>query len=97
VSKSYRKNYWGMQPRRCEIWVEKTALSVRSKALPTNLGVTVRVARGFLSTTKAYALAELINASAKPMTVFYLGDHDPSGRFIEIDLRDRIAAYGTLQ
>jgi hypothetical protein len=28
------------------------------------------------------------------MTFFYLGDHDPSGRFIEIDLCDQIAAYG---
>ena len=28
------------------------------------------------------------------MTVFYLGDHDPSGRQIETDLGERIRGYG---
>lgn len=94
VSRGYRKDYWAMQPQRCEVWVEKDSIIGSIQDITDELGVTVRVGRGFLSTTKAYDLAALINAGAKPMTVFYLGDHDPSGRFIEIDLHDRIAAYG---
>ena len=83
-----------MQPERCEIWVEKDSIIGSIEELTDDLGLTVRVGRGFLSTTKAHDLAGLISASTKPMTVFYLGDHDPSGRFIETDLHDRIAAYG---
>ena len=30
----------------------------------------------------------------KPTFIYYLGDHDPSGRAIELDLSDRISRYG---
>jgi hypothetical protein len=94
IKNSYRKDYWGTQPRHCEIWVEKDAIIGSIEDLTNELGVTVRVGRGFLSTTKAHAIAEHFTRIDKPIRVFYLGDHDPSGRNIEADLEARIENYG---
>jgi hypothetical protein len=94
VSRSYRKDYWDMQPERCEVWVEKDAVIGSIEDTTDSFGVTIRVGRGFLSTTKAHDVAQVIESSTKPMTVFYLGDHDPSGCCIEPDLHRRIAKYG---
>ena len=90
----YRKDYWQLQPNRVEIWCEKDSIIGSIEELTRTLGVRVRVARGFLSTTKAHDLADAIMKSQKPMTVFYLGDHDPSGRNIERDMGERIRSYG---
>ncbi|MGA3316624.1 MAG: hypothetical protein ABSC64_09325 [Candidatus Korobacteraceae bacterium] len=94
ISAGYRKDYWAMQPWKVEIWCEKDSIIGSIEDLTNELGVTVRVGRGFLSTTKAHELAEFIKDSDKLMSVFYLGDHDPSGRNIESDLYDRIHKYG---
>jgi len=95
VKCSYRKNYWATQPNHCEVWVEKDAIIGSIQSVTDELGVTVRVGRGFLSTTKAHEIAERFKSISKPITVFYLGDHDPSGRIIEADLAARIEKYGS--
>ena len=56
VSKSYRKDYWEMQPQRCEIWVEKDSIIGSIEDTTDQFGVTMGVGRGILSTTKAYDL-----------------------------------------
>lgn len=89
-----QRAYWQLQPQRVEVWCEKDSVIGSIEDLTVKLGITVRVARGFLSTTKAFDLARAIGGSEKPMTVFYLGDHDPSGRQIETDLAKRIHNYG---
>src|SRR5882672_2253647 len=94
VSKSYRKDFWQLQPQRVEVWCEKDSVIGSIEELTNKLGVIVRVSRGYLSTTKAHDLAEVIRGSEKPMTLFYLGDHDPSGRQIEVDIDERIRGYG---
>jgi hypothetical protein len=94
VRRGYRKDYWQLQPQRVEVWCEKDSVIGSIEDLTIKLGVTVRVARGFLSTTKAFDLARVIGGSEKPMTLFYLGDHDPSGRQIETDIAERLRDYG---
>jgi hypothetical protein len=37
-----------------------------------------------------HEIAEHFDAIRKPIYVFYLGDHDPSGREVEIDLEERV-------
>jgi len=94
VKRSYRKDYWSNQPEYVEAWVEKDAIIGSIEDVTDDLGITVRVGRGFLSTTKAHEIAEHFKSIDKPITVFYLGDHDPSGRDIERDLYKRIRTYG---
>jgi hypothetical protein len=83
VKHSYHKDYWDMQPRYCEIWAEKDAIVGSIEDLTRDLGVTLRVGRGFLSATRVNDIARHFAFIEKPKTVFYLGDHDPSGQEIE--------------
>ena len=93
VKKSYRKDYWHDQPEHVEIWVEKDAVIGSIADLADELGVTVRVGRGFFSTTRAHDIAAALYRIKKPTTIFYLGDHDPSGRAIEDQAWTRIQTY----
>jgi len=96
VKRAYRKDYWAAQPNYCEVWTEKDAIIGSIEDVTNELGVTVRVGRGFLSTTKAHEIAARFDEIEKPITVFYLGDHDPSGRMIESDLAERVRGYGAV-
>lgn len=90
----YRKNYWTTQPEHIEIWVEKDAIIGSIQDVCDELGVTIRVGRGYWSTTAAHEIAEIFAGITKPITVFYCGDHDPSGQNIQSELYDRILNYG---
>jgi hypothetical protein len=94
MKRGYRKDYWSSQLEYIELWVEKDAIIGSIQDVTDDLGITIRVGRGFLSTTKAHEIAEHFEAIEKEITVFYLGDHDPSGRAIESDLYKRILSYG---
>jgi len=86
----YRKDYWNTQPAHVEIWVEKDAVVGSIEQLTDTLGVRVRPGKGFQSTTKAHEIAELFSKIRKPIFVYYLGDHDPSGRNAEEELAIRV-------
>jgi hypothetical protein len=91
----YRKDYWQHQPFHCETWCEKDAVIGSIQPVTDDLGVTVRVGRGFNSATRVHEIAGLFAAIRKPIRVFYLGDHDPSGRCIEVELYRRALRYGS--
>jgi hypothetical protein len=95
VARSYHKDYWRSQPYYCEVWVEKDAIVGCIEETTDELGVKVRVGRGFQSTTRAHEIAEYFDSldDLKQIQIYYLGDHDPSGRMIEDDLRRRIENY----
>jgi hypothetical protein len=90
----YRKNFWETQPEHIEIWVEKDAIIGSIEDVCKDLGVTIRVGRGYWSTTAAHNIAEYFATVDKPITAFYLGDHDPSGVDISRDLEERVRYYG---
>jgi hypothetical protein len=94
IQRSYRKDYWATQPKHVELWSEKDSVIGSIEALTDELGITVRVGRGFLSTTRIHEIAQRFYRLKKPITVFYVGDHDPSGREIETNARERIKQYG---
>lgn len=91
----YRKDYWQAQPFHCETWCEKDAVVGSIQPVTDDLGVTVRVGRGFNSATRVHEIARLFAAIKKPIRVFYLGDHDPSGRCIEVELFTRATRHGS--
>ena len=95
IKRSYRKDYWATQANYVELWTEKDSIIGCIESVTSELGVTVRVGRGFLSTTKSHQIAQRFAQIDKPITVFYLGDHDPSGRDIESDVRKRVQHYGS--
>jgi hypothetical protein len=92
VKKSYRKDYWATQPNHVEVWTEKDAIIGCIQPLTDKLGITVRVGRGFSSTTKKHEISRTFQKITKNIFVLYLGDHDPSGVAIEDNLRCTIDA-----
>jgi len=97
VRNSYRKDYWEMQPEHCEVWIEKDAAIGSISDLCDELGVTVRPFKGFNSTTKVHEAAEWLSGITKPITIFYCGDHDASGRCIDTEGPGRVMHYGSGQ
>jgi hypothetical protein len=93
VRRGYHKDLWVTQPEHIELWVEKDAIIGSIENVCSSLGVTIRVGRGYWSTTAVHDIAEHLDSIEKPITAFYLGDHDPSGRDIPRDLEKRIREY----
>jgi hypothetical protein len=55
--------------------------------------VTLRPVRGFGSETFLYNIAEEWKQIKKPIRVYYLGDHDPSGFSIEENIKKRLIEF----
>jgi hypothetical protein len=93
VAKAYRKDLWERQSDYVEVFVEKDAMSGIIAPITHEYDVTITPIRGFISETTVWETAEEWKQIDKPITVYYLGDHDPSGLRIESDLRNRLAGF----
>jgi hypothetical protein len=89
VKTAYRRNNWQDQPNYCEVWGEKATVLGSMRPITQELGVMLRACRGFGSTGMEGAVGNLFEGIQKPITVFYLGDHDPSGIDIQRDIHRR--------
>ncbi len=90
----YRRNYWINQPRHVEVWSEKDALSGIIHPICDEFGVTYVASRGFPSLTIRYQSAMDFRRIGKPVTIFYFGDHDASGRKISDNLQEELRQHG---
>lgn len=91
----YRRNLWQDQGAYVEVWCEKDALAGVLYEETAAWGVPLMVVRGYSSHTYLYEVAEHTRAVGKPTSIYYFGDHDPSGldaqRFAEKELRSHAA------
>lgn len=95
VKRSYRRDRWTSQPDRVEVWSEKGTIRGTLAPVLHAYGVTFRVMHGYGSTTTVHQIAEESRRSAKRLTVFYVGDWDPSGLHMSaLDLPSRVTRYG---
>ena len=95
VQRSYRRDRWTDQPEQIEVWSEKGTIRGTLAPVLHTYGVTFRVMHGYGSSTTIHQIAEETQRSRKHLTVFYLGDWDPSGLHMsEVDLPSRLAQYG---
>jgi hypothetical protein len=94
IQRRYPKDYWETQPHHVELWSEKDSVIGSIEGQTDKLGITVRVGRGFMSTTRIHEIAQQFRMLKKPISVFYIGDHDPSGREIEDNAKWRVGEYG---
>jgi hypothetical protein len=95
IKVGYRRDYWQGQPYHVEIWCEKDTVTGSIHQLANELGVCIRVGRGFNSETRVYEIAQILADTGKPNIVFFLGDHDASGRDIERDWKKRLIDNGS--
>jgi hypothetical protein len=93
VAESYRKDLWERQKDYIEIFVEKDAMSGVIRPATREYDIRLNTIRGYASETFLWNIAEEWKQIDKPITVYYLGDHDPAGLDIEQDLRNRLREF----
>jgi hypothetical protein len=91
VRHSYRRNNWQDQPN-VGVWSEKASGLGSLRPITQEYGVMLRACRGFGSTGMESVVGDLSETIKKPITVFFLGDHDPSGIDIQRDIHRRAQA-----
>ena len=74
---------WEQQKEYIELWCEKDAIVGVIEEITREYDVMVRPLRGYSSLTFIHHAAEQLKEITKPITIYYLGDHDPSGYDIE--------------
>ncbi len=93
--RNYRRDYWQDQPVRVEVWSEKGTVRGTLAPILDEFGVAFRVMHGFASATVINEIAEESQASVKPLYALYVGDWDPSGKYMsDVDLPVRLERYG---
>ena len=92
VKRSYRRDNWQDQETYCEVWSEKATILGAIRPVADHWGITLRVCHGFGSTGMEGQVGRLFEELTQSITVFFLGDHDPSGHVIEQDIHRRVQA-----
>lgn len=94
VQRSYRRDRWTDQPAWIEVWSEKGTIRGTLAPVLHHYGLTFRVMHGYGSATAVHQIAEETQQAARELTVFYVGDWDPSGLHMSaIDLPSRLGRY----
>lgn len=95
---SYIEDVWRDQDNYCEVWVEKDALAGVIEGPCNELRVPYFPTRGYMSQSEAYEAGQRIqhkaNVEGKIVTIFHLGDHDPSGLDMSRDNEERLLMFG---
>jgi len=95
VIAQYKRDRWAMQPRRVEIWSEKSTVYGVLQPILRKYGVTFRSFKGFTSATSIHDVAIRSLYDDPPVDPLYLGDWDPSGLYMsEVDIPARLVKYG---
>ncbi len=93
VRDCYRKDFWAGQSGYIEFIVEKDAMAGVLRPVTDEFDVHLNVIRGNSSETFVWTLAEALKDIEKPISLYYLGDHDPNGLDIERDLQTRLRGF----
>ncbi len=91
IAVRYALNPWLEQPEAAEVWIEKEALMGVIAPICDRLRVPYFASRGYNSQSEMYDAAQRIVGYDKPVTILYLGDHDPSGIDVTRDTADRLS------
>jgi hypothetical protein len=94
VKASYRKDWWADQPERLLVVSEKATIGGVLRPVLQEYGVGFLVLHGFGSATALNDLALFSLDDERPLTLLYVGDHDPSGRYMsDVDIPRRLERY----
>jgi hypothetical protein len=98
VTSLYRGDLWQYSDHYCEVWVESRSIAGVVQDTCEELAVSLYPAGGFSSLTLLYESAQLIkweaeNNGDKPVTIFYVGDHDPAGVLIDVAIERELREH----
>jgi hypothetical protein len=95
VMYAYKRDWWGDQPERIMVISEKGTVGGLLRPVLREYRVPFLVLHGFSSATALNDLAALSVDDPRPLTLLYVGDHDPSGRNMsDSDVPGRLERYG---
>ena len=92
----FAEDLWEGQPQYCEVWIEKDALSGVIERPCVRYRVPFFACRGYASQSGLYeagARLRSIMDQGRSITVFHLGDHDPSGLDMSRDNDERLNMF----
>lgn len=91
----YAEELWNDQPTYCEVWVEKEALAGVVERICSKHRVPFFACRGYVSQSELWRAGKRLEDIAwrRPVHIFHLGDHDPSGIDMTRDNRDRLNMF----
>ncbi len=89
----YRIDRQNGQEKYIELWTEKDALSGVLKPMTAHYHIHLVVCRGFHSCTAMHDAYHRMAEHENPY-ILYLGDHDPSGLFMDEDIKKRLVEFG---
>jgi hypothetical protein len=91
---SYRRDRWENQEYYVEVWVEKDALSGVLEPVTRKYHVHLLVNRGYSSTSALHeSVLRIKEQQDKECVILYLGDHDPSGKNMITDIKNRLEQF----
>ncbi len=93
VATFYRRSLWSDAPRRVEVWCESDSIAGVLGEVTHRWDVPLFPTRGFSSVSFTYSSAQSMNADGRPVTIYYVGDHDPAGLTIETSLAAGLAEH----
>lgn len=96
VAQQYQENPWLKQRIRPEVWIEKDALVGVIESICEEFRVPYFACRGYASQSEIYAAGKRFQeqrGKGYRSIVLYLGDHDPSGMHMPVDVGGRISLF----
>jgi hypothetical protein len=87
---AYRKSFWPHMPDYIEVIVEKDTVAGKVAPVTREYDVALHPLRGYSSTSFAWGIVKGWERISKPITIYYIGDHDPSGRDLEREIQQKI-------
>jgi len=95
-ARNYMRDHWEGQSNYCEVWVEKDALIGVVGRICQQLDVPYFSCRGYTSQSEMWVASQrLIDRQeyGQYVSIFHLGDHDPSGKDMSRDIVDRLMRF----
>jgi DNA topoisomerase VI subunit A len=86
----YKRDLWAAQDCLVIVMCEKDAMLGVLEEETWPYQVPLVITRGFPSLSLLHELAELIEEQGKPVFIYYFGDHDPSGVWIDRSIEERL-------
>jgi len=90
---SYRRMLWRDQLVEVHVFTEKDAITGVISAVTRQWDVPLGVLRGYASESFAWSVGEAARATNKPVFMYQLGDHDPSGIDAWRDFERKVRAF----
>lgn len=94
VGRDFRRDLWANQLQYVLVWIEKNALAGVIEPVTSTYDVPLYVGVGYASESYVWQAAQTLKAIEKPITLYYFGDYDASGKDAARDVREKLEGFG---